>query len=62
MANTYSQVNIHAVFTVQGRENVLNKELRGLGGPKGPKRPFKIVKKITKNYKNYIKIKPCLPT
>lgn len=28
MANTYSQVNIHAVFTVQGRENVLNKELR----------------------------------
>jgi putative transposase len=29
MANTYSQVNIHAVFTVQGRENVLDKELRG---------------------------------
>ena len=28
MANTYSQVNIHAVFTVQGRENVLDKELR----------------------------------
>lgn len=28
MANTFSQVNIHAVFTVQGRENILNKELR----------------------------------
>jgi putative transposase len=28
MANTYSQVNIHAVFTVQGRENILKKEIR----------------------------------
>jgi putative transposase len=29
MANTYSQINIHAVFTVQGRENTLKKEIRG---------------------------------
>lgn len=29
MANTFSQVNIHAVFTVQGRENILKKEIRG---------------------------------
>jgi putative transposase len=28
MANTYSQVNIHAVFTVQGRDNILQKEFR----------------------------------
>jgi len=28
MANTYSQINIHAVFTVQGRENLLKKEFR----------------------------------
>ena len=28
MANTYSQINIHAVFTVQGRENTLKKEIR----------------------------------
>jgi REP element-mobilizing transposase RayT len=28
MANTFSQVSIHAVFTVQGRENTLNKEIR----------------------------------
>jgi len=28
MANTYSQVNIHAVFTVQGRDNILHKEFR----------------------------------
>jgi putative transposase len=28
MANTYSQVNIHAVFTVQGRDNLLKKEIR----------------------------------
>jgi putative transposase len=28
MANTYSQINIHAVFSVQGRENVLIKEHR----------------------------------
>ena len=29
MANTYSQVNIHAVFTVHGRENIISKEIRG---------------------------------
>jgi len=29
MANTYSQINIHSVFTVQGRENILKKEIRG---------------------------------
>lgn len=29
MANTYTQVNIHAVFTVQGRENSLNNDVRG---------------------------------
>jgi len=28
MANTYSQVNIHAVFTVHGRENILKKDIR----------------------------------
>jgi putative transposase len=28
MANTYSQINIHAIFSVQGRENLLNKEFR----------------------------------
>jgi putative transposase len=28
MANTYSQVSIHAVFTVRGRENGLSKEIR----------------------------------
>jgi putative transposase len=28
MANTYSQINIHAVFAVQGRENTLRKEIR----------------------------------
>ncbi len=29
MAYTYSQINIHAVFTVRGRENLLHKEFRG---------------------------------
>jgi putative transposase len=28
MAYTYSQINIHAVFSVQGRENLLKKEYR----------------------------------
>jgi len=28
MANVYSQINIHAVFTVNGRENILSIELR----------------------------------
>jgi len=28
MSNTYSQLNIHLVFCVQGKENVLNKALR----------------------------------
>jgi len=28
MANTYSQINIHAVFTVKGRENLLKPEIR----------------------------------
>lgn len=28
MANTYSQLNIHAVFAVKGRENVLKKDVR----------------------------------
>jgi putative transposase len=28
MANTYTQINIHAVFAVKGRQNVLNKEIR----------------------------------
>ena len=28
MANTYSQINIHAVFAVNGRETILNKETR----------------------------------
>lgn len=28
MAYTYSQINIHAVFSVQGRENLLKKEFR----------------------------------
>lgn len=28
MANTYSQINIHAVFAVQGRENILSEEIR----------------------------------
>jgi putative transposase len=29
MANTYSQINIHAVFSIMGRENLLKKEFRG---------------------------------
>jgi putative transposase len=29
MAYTYSQINIHAVFSVMGRENLLRKEFRG---------------------------------
>ncbi|MCK4665027.1 MAG: IS200/IS605 family transposase [Bacteroidales bacterium] len=28
MANTYTQLNIHAVFAVQGRENILNATIR----------------------------------
>lgn len=28
MANTYSQLNIHAVFTVKGRENLLKESIR----------------------------------
>jgi len=28
MANTYTQINVHAVFAVQGRENILNKNVR----------------------------------
>ena len=28
MANTYTQINIHAIFTVQGKENILKKEIR----------------------------------
>ncbi len=28
MANTYSQVNIHCVFAVKGRENILSENLR----------------------------------
>ena len=29
MANTYSQINIHAIFCVQGRENILKANFRG---------------------------------
>ena len=28
MANTYTQINIHAVFAVKGKENILNREIR----------------------------------
>lgn len=28
MANTYSQINIHCVFAVKGRENIITKNLR----------------------------------
>jgi len=28
MSNTYSQISIHAVFTVKGRQNVITKEWR----------------------------------
>ncbi|MEP7079174.1 MAG: IS200/IS605 family transposase [Ginsengibacter sp.] len=28
MANTYSQINIHCVFAVKGRENLISKEFR----------------------------------
>ena len=28
MANTYTQINIHAVFAIQGKENILKKEIR----------------------------------
>ncbi len=28
MANTYSQINIHCVFSIQGRENFITKHLR----------------------------------
>ncbi|MCD4832542.1 MAG: IS200/IS605 family transposase [Bacteroidales bacterium] len=28
MANTYTQINIHAIFAVQGRENYLKREIR----------------------------------
>lgn len=29
MANTYSQVNIHCVFAVKGRENIITQDFRG---------------------------------
>jgi putative transposase len=29
MANTYSQINVHAVFAVRGRENLLREDFRG---------------------------------
>ena len=28
MANTYTQINIHAIFSVKGRENILSKNFR----------------------------------
>ncbi len=28
MANTYSKINIHCVFAVKGRENVITKKIR----------------------------------
>lgn len=28
MANTYSQINIHCVFAVKGRENIISKNFK----------------------------------
>jgi putative transposase len=45
MANTYSQINIHAIFSVQGRENVLKESFR--------EDLFKYISGILKNNNQY---------
>ncbi len=45
MANTYTQINIHAVFAVQGRENILKSEFRN--------EIFKYMYGILKNNKQF---------
>ncbi len=45
MANTYTQINIHAVFSIKGRANLLKKSFRG--------DLFKYIFGILKNNKQY---------
>nr|WP_320119558.1 IS200/IS605 family transposase [uncultured Marinifilum sp.] len=45
MANTYSQINIHAIFSVKGRENILKESFR--------QELFKYISGILKNNKQY---------
>ena len=45
MANTYTQINIHAVFAVQGRKNYLKREIR--------KRIFEYISGIIKGLELY---------
>ncbi len=45
MANTYTQINIHAVFAVKGRENLLTKNFRS--------DLFKYIAGILNNTKQY---------
>ena len=45
MANTYTQINIHAIFSVKGRENVLSDHFRT--------KLFSYINGILNNHKNY---------
>jgi len=45
MANTYSQINIHAIFSVKGRENILTQNVR--------EELFKYIHGILKNIKQF---------
>lgn len=45
MANTYTEINIHAVFSVKGRECLLSKDLQ--------ERLFQYISGILKNLKQY---------
>ena len=45
MANTYTQINIHLIFAVQGRENILSKSFR--------ENLFKYIHGILKKSKQY---------
>ncbi len=45
MANTYTQINIHAIFSVKGRENIITRNFR--------KRLHQYIAGIINNTKNY---------
>ncbi|HLO59524.1 MAG TPA: IS200/IS605 family transposase [Bacteroidales bacterium] len=45
MANTYTQINVHAIFSVKGRENLLNSNMRN--------ELYAYISGILKNEKNY---------
>jgi putative transposase len=45
MANTYTQINIHAIFSVKGRENIITRNFRN--------RLHEYIAGILKNKKNY---------